>query len=230
VKAVPARRRPSGDDHDFEPAYGLPEALPAGEKILWQGSPDWRGLARRAFHTRKLVVYFAALALLRVVLMADDTTLVERAVAGGWIALLGATAIGLLSLMAWLTARATVYTVTDKRVVMRIGIVLSLSFNIPFSRIVSAGLRLDADGSGDLPLVLDSQDRIAWLHLWPHARPWRLARPEPMLRSVPNAAAVAQRLSDAWSLHTGQSASAETAAPAPQRSDAGPTQPALATG
>ena len=43
--------------------------------------------------------------------------------------------------MAWLSARNTVYTITDRRVVMRIGIVLTLTFNLPFKRIAAAGLQ-----------------------------------------------------------------------------------------
>ena len=46
-------------EHEFEAQYGLPEALPEGEHILWQGAPDWKVLARRVFHTRKVAVYFA---------------------------------------------------------------------------------------------------------------------------------------------------------------------------
>ncbi len=191
-------------EHEFEPVRGLPEALPAGERMLWQGSPDWRTLARRAFHVRKLLVYFAALVLLRVAVVASGpATAVGVLVSALWMVLLGATAIGLMGLLAWLSARATVYTVTDKRVVMRIGIVLTLTFNIPFKRIAAAGLHLDANGTGDLPLTLSGSDRIAWLNLWPHARAWRLARPEPMLRCVPQAAAVARLLAQAWSRSTG---------------------------
>ena len=55
----------TGHEHEFEPQRGLPEALPAGEHLLWQGQPDWRMLARKAFHVRKLVVYFAGLMVLR---------------------------------------------------------------------------------------------------------------------------------------------------------------------
>jgi hypothetical protein len=116
---------------------------------------------------------------------------------------LGAIAVGLMTLMAWLSARAAVYTITDKRVVMRIGIVLTLTFNIPFKRIAAAGLHLDANGTGDLPLTLSGEDRIAWLNLWPHARAWHLAQPQPMLRCVPQAAAVAGLLAQAWSRSTG---------------------------
>lgn len=211
-----------GHEHEFEPVRGLPEALPPGEHVLWQGSPDWRMLARRAFHVRKLVLYFAALVVLRVALMlgGGEATLGQMVVSALWIALLGALAIGLLSLMAWLSARGTAYTVTDKRVVMRIGIVLTLTFNIPFKRIAAAGLKLNADGTGDLPLTLSGSDRIAWLNLWPHARPWKLARPEPMLRCVPQAEEVARILAQAWAESTGRvaglapSASSFGAAPA----------------
>ena len=48
-------------EHEFEAAPGLPERLPAGERILWQGAPDWRALALHAFHVRKLAIYFAAM-------------------------------------------------------------------------------------------------------------------------------------------------------------------------
>jgi hypothetical protein len=183
---------------------GLPELLPSGEQMLWQGSPDWRTLARRAFHVRKLVVYFAALVALRVAVVASGpATAGDLLVSALWMVLLGATAIGLMTLMAWLSARSAVYTITDKRVVMRIGIVLTLTFNIPFKRIEGAGLHLDANGTGDLPLTLTGEDRIAWLHLWPHARAWRLERPEPMLRCVPHAGEVARLLAQAWSRSTG---------------------------
>jgi hypothetical protein len=191
-------------EHEFEPVRGLPEVLPPGEQLLWQGSPDWRMLARRAFHVRKLVVYFAALVALRVAVVASgQATAIDLLVSALWMLLLGATAVGLMTLMAWLSARGTVYSITDKRVVMRIGIVLTLTFNIPFKRIEAAGLHLDANGTGDLPLTLSGEDRIAWLHLWPHARAWRLARPEPMLRCVPQAAVVARVLAQAWSHSTG---------------------------
>jgi hypothetical protein len=80
---------------------------------------------------------------------------------------------------------------------MRIGIVLTVTFNIPFRNIESAGLKVYADGTGDIPLALSADSKIAFVHLWPHARPWRAARPEPMLRDVPDAARVAAIVSQA---------------------------------
>ena len=44
----------------IEPQRGLPELLPADEKLLWQGSPDWRAMAARAFHLRKLAAVLRA--------------------------------------------------------------------------------------------------------------------------------------------------------------------------
>jgi hypothetical protein len=87
--------------------------------------------------------------------------------------------------------------VTSRRVAMKIGIALPIFFNLPFSSIVSASLRSYADGTGEIPLALSADAHIAYLHLWPHARPFRLARPEPALRCVPDAARVAEILSRA---------------------------------
>ena len=50
-------------EYDHEPIRGLPGDLPAGEEILWQGSPDWRTFARSALYTRYIAGYFAILAL-----------------------------------------------------------------------------------------------------------------------------------------------------------------------
>jgi hypothetical protein len=223
------RHGASGHEHEFEPQRGLPEALPTEEALLWQGSPDWRTLARQAFHLHKLTVYFAAMVLLRAVVVLSDTGSIRAAALASLAPLaLAGVALGLVALMAWLSARSTVYTLTDRRVVMRIGIVLTLTFNIPYRRIAMAGLHLDARGVGDLPLSLLPPDHIAYLHLWPHARPWRLSRPEPMLRSVADAAQVAQLLTQAWSQATGLAAEPR-AATLPTRPEQGPRgQPALA--
>jgi hypothetical protein len=127
-----------------------------------------------------------------VFLVSENASLGTMVVSALWMLLLAGSALGMLAFIAWLSARSAIYTVTNRRVVMRIGVVLTLTFNIPFKRIAAAGLHLNADGSGDLPLQLAGDDRIAYLHLWPHARPWRVGQPEPMLRCVPDAAAVAQ--------------------------------------
>ena len=80
-------------------------------------------------------------------------------------------------------------------------VALPVTHNLPFAQLDSAALRAFTDGSGDLPLQLRPGLRIAYLQLWPHARPWRLTRTEPMLRSVPEADAVAAILARALEAH-----------------------------
>ena len=190
-------------EHEFEPEYGLPEPLPAGEHVLWQGSPQWRVMARRLFHVRKLTLYFAIILLARsVTVLSGGGTTAEALTAAAWLLAPVLLALGMVMLMAWMSARTTVYTITDQRVVMRIGIVLSLTFNLPFKSIASASLRRYGGGIGDIPLLLAAKEKIAYVHLWPHARPWRLAKPEPMLCCVSDSEHVAQILVQAWAAAT----------------------------
>jgi hypothetical protein len=202
-----AHRHTLGHEHDFEPQYGLPEALPADEKLLWQGSPLARAVALEVFHVRKLAIYFALLIALRALFLWDDGAgFADIGAALLWPLVLAALCLAGFSFLARRTAETTVYTITSKRVVMRIGIVLNVTYNLPFKRIVAAGMHRHADGHGDIPLALQRGERIAILQLWPHARPWRLRQPEPMLRCVPDVAAVAAVLSAAWSAVNGMAA------------------------
>lgn len=186
------------DDFDFEPIPGLPAVPPPGERLLWQGGPDWRALAVRAFHIRKVAVYFAVLAAWRgVTAHADGLVLAAASRQMLWIALLGVACMAVLTLLAWAYARSTVYTITSRRIVIRSGVALPLTINIPFGQIDSAALRLRADGSGDIPVRIREGSRIAALALWPNWRPWHFTRPEPMLRCVARAADVAGLLSAA---------------------------------
>jgi hypothetical protein len=81
---------------------------------------------------------------------------------------------------------------------MRIGIVLTVSYNLPLRRLAAAHLLRRAHGVGEIALELEANTRIAWLHLWPHARPWCLDHPQPMLRCLAGAEAVARTLLHAW--------------------------------
>jgi hypothetical protein len=176
-------------EYDSEPVRGLPGHLPKGEHIVWQGAPEWRRLARDAFKTRWLASYFAALIVWALV---DGSTTGVAMTLG-----VAATGLGLLHLLAWLVARATVYTVTNRRVVLRFGVALTKCINLPMNAIAGAGLKRNADGSGDVPLQLSGAHRLGYAQFWPHARPWKLGRPEPMLRSIADVDAVAAMLTDA---------------------------------
>jgi hypothetical protein len=184
-------------EHEFEAAPGLPEPLPRGERLLWQGSPDWRQLAIHAFHVRKLAVYFAAMLVVQAIYLWGDpqAALLRPLLLSASMACL---ALGLLTLTAWFSARTTLYSLTDRRVIMRVGIVLTLTFNLPLRQMAGASIKQFGSGAGDIALALKGEDRIAWLNLWPHARPWHLKRPEPSLRCLSDASAVAERLQTAW--------------------------------
>ena len=185
-------------EHDDEAAPGLPAPLPANERLLWRGAPDWRVLAVRSFHLRKLAAYFAVLIAWRAVSsLADGQGLGMAAATTLWTVPLAALALGLVALLSWLVASNTVYTLTDRRMVLRVGVVLTVTFNLPLRRIEAARLHALHGTAGDIALQLNPADRIGYIHLWPHARPWHFARTEPMLRGLPDAPAVAQLLADA---------------------------------
>lgn len=186
------------DDFDFEPIRGLPQALPPGEALLWQGAPDWRSLAVHAFHIRKAAGYFAVLVLWLVgSALWDGRSAAEATAPLLWALPLAGLCCGILAALAWGYHRTTVYSITSRRIVIRQGIALPLSINIPFRTVESADLRTFADDTGNIAMTTSGNDRIAWLALWPSARPWQLARPQPMLRCVPDAVSVASLLSRA---------------------------------
>lgn len=191
----PIAEVPAGPRTDIP--RGLPDALPPGERLLWQGAPDWLSLARRAFHLTGIAVYLGMMTAWYVLSGLVDGAGAQAFVSALPLAGLSIAALGLICLFAWLTARTTVYTLTDRRTVLHIGVALPVTFNLPHARIAGAGLAHHREGTGDIALSLAGEDRIAWLQLWPHARPWRVKQPEPLLRCIPEPERVARLLSDA---------------------------------
>ncbi len=184
-------------EHEFEAAPGLPEALPVGEKILWQGAPDWRQLAVHAFHVRKLTLYFALMIGLQgLVIRHQPADLILASLMTS--TMLALTAVGILTSIAWFASHTCLYTLTNKRLVMRVGIVLTMTFNLPLIRLAGAALKPRGRGCGDIALRIKEPDRIAYLHLWPHARAWQLKNPQPSLRCVAHAGEVSEKIVQAW--------------------------------
>lgn len=201
-----------GHEYEFEPQYGLPERLPSDEFIVWQGSPGVGALASSAFHIKKLVVYFAVLiAACAWPALEDGAGAMAVLLSIKWIAPLALIGLCSVWLLAYMTSRTTVYTLTNKRMVMRLGIVFTVSFNLPLKQVAAADVRMLQDGFGDITLSLKGSDRIAWIHLWPSVRPWKIEKPEPTLRAIPNVQEVSGKLRDAWSHNTGMAANATSA-------------------
>ena len=172
-------------EHDFEPIRGLPGDLPEGEHILWQGAPRWITLAQQAFHVRAVAAYFAGMFALRAVaaVIAGQSLLtVGRSIL--LVSPVAVLTVAVLAALGWLYSRTTVYTITNKRVVIRFGVALPKAFNIPYPIIESAAVKTFGGSKGDLALTLKAPNKIAFAHLWPNARPWRLASPEPTLRAL----------------------------------------------
>lgn len=190
------------NEYEIEPVKGLPEELPAGERMTWQGSPDWWSMARRTFRIQQFGLYFAVLIGAHQVFHYSG----GGDVGGGMISLawqtgLGLVTLGILSGLAWLYSRSTVYTMTSKRVVLRFGVAIPMMINLPFDRMHSADLRAFSDGSGDIALRLEDGERISYWALWPHARPWNMSPVVPMLRNVPDARRVAGELAAGVAAH-----------------------------
>jgi hypothetical protein len=201
----------SSHEHEHEPVPGLPEELPAGERMLWQGAPSWRALARRALHVRKVAAYFVLLAGWHVVeVMSDGTGLIEAVRGATWLVVLGAAAIGVLMALAWALARSTLYTVTSRRVVMRFGVALPMSVNLPLKLVEAVDLRRHDDGTADLPLTLQPGSRVGYLLTWPHVQPWHLFRVRPMLRGLADGEVAAKAIMTALGVQEAVPAAATT--------------------
>ncbi|MEM9060341.1 MAG: photosynthetic complex putative assembly protein PuhB [Pseudomonadota bacterium] len=182
--------------------YGLPERLPEDERILWQGRPNSWALARESLFIDWIAGYTLVIALWRAGSLMDLMPVWAALGAAVPILLAGALAIAILWLIAYAQARSAVYTITNKRVVMQIGAALTLTLNLPFREIASAGLSLRRDGKGTIAFETSGSSRISYLVCWPHARPWRWNPTQPAFRCIKDAEAVAELLAGAVQTHS----------------------------
>jgi len=193
---------PHGSDSEFEPIPGLPEELPEGERVIWQGRPEWRALARNVFKLKWLAIYFAVFAAARTVMAVVDGEGVAGAVEVTKVVVLSALGLGILAGMAVLQARSSVYTITNRRVVMRVGVALPVAWNLPFKRLASADMTERREGDGDIVLTLGGEGRIGWVFLWPHVKPMTFSPARPAFRAVAEPrriAGILQRAVKEWS-------------------------------
>lgn len=186
------------DDFDMETPTGVPDQMPAGERIMWQGSPRWSSLVRHAFHADKVALYFAAWIAMRWVSGWHDGVTSGELMASS-LALLTACALALaiVGLLAWQATRTTTYTLTTRRVFIRSGMAIPMTLTIPLSRVAGAHVAVRRDGTGDIAFAPDASARLGYLKMWPHVRPWHVMNPEPALRSVAGARQVAELVSEA---------------------------------
>ena len=185
------------DNFEIEPIRGLPEKPPEGEEILWQGRPDWKRLAVESLLLKWVAGYFVFLAVWRFLSVVDLLPLGHAIGASVPFLMLGLVTCGLLALTAYVQARATVYTLTSARVVMRIGAALTVNLNLPYKQIGNAMLDLRKGGTGTIALETMGDTKLSYLTCWPHIRPWYIKHTQPALRCIPDAERVARLLAEA---------------------------------
>lgn len=189
--------QPPAFDPEAQYIRGIPYPLPKGERILWQGGPEYFALARHVFKVPVFVLYFSVL----VVVQGWYVTVTRDSQAAAQV-LLPLTVAGMgtclyMLMFAWLTARNSWYAVTTRRVVLKVGVALTVTVNVPLRVIASAGVRRFSDGSGELAFPLAPEERLSLFQLWPHWRPWNINRPVPQMRGLRQLDAVAEALKQA---------------------------------
>ncbi len=181
-----------------ERAAGLTQPLPAGEQLLWQAKPDRASFTATVFRLRLICVWlgFAAVIVFGLALragrpagqaIAEVTLLIPFALAG-W---------SLLSLIGRASAGATTYTLTDRRLILHIGVAYEMTISVPLSAVTNAALRRTHRGCGDIALSVRDSGGAGYVALWPHVRAGHFMNPQPMLRSVPDVDEVCQTIADA---------------------------------
>ncbi len=200
-----------------------PAHLPAGETVLWRGKPDWRHLAVDAFGAPWVAFYFVGIGVWHLATTLHDGGTRAQALADFSVVLLPMVlALSLVSVLAWLSARASVFTVTDRRIVMVYGVALPALINLPLDTIEATRLRRGFAGRGDLAFTLPRTGRLSFHQLWPYARPWHLFPAAPMMRAVPRIEEVRVIVADALrmaaereALRPGRTSEPAVSAPAP---------------
>ena len=187
----------SQDDFAFEPIRGLPERPPEGEVILWQGQPNWLRLSVDSLNVWWVLGYFIFLFVWRFISVSDLMPIYQAVLVSLPFLALGLIVTLLLMLVGFIQANATVYTITNKRVVMRIGAALTVTLNLPFTEIENAAIASSSKNFGSIVIDTKQDSKFSFLVLWPHARAWHFKKPQPSLKCIPNAAEVAEILSNA---------------------------------
>lgn len=216
----------SHDDFEHEDLPGIPGKMPEGERLLWQGSPRWWALGRRTLFIVPITAYFLVLTCWEGIAAYQAQGQWRAGLhAAGVELLVGSLAIGVLCLLAWASARASVYSITNRRVVIRHGIALPMGLNLPLPQIESVAISHHADGTGELALTLPTTVRLSYGVNWPHVRSWQIRRPQPTLRAIQNVDQVAALLLQALA-----SAGGAPAAPLAPAAVTGSSAPAAGAG
>ena len=170
-----------------------------GERVLWEGRPDWRAVARDVVRVGWLAAYFGVVMIWNAASnRLDGLGPVETLRAGVPVFVAAVVMLAGCVGFAYAIARTTRYTLTTERCILRYGVALTATLSLPLRRMAAVSVAAREGGAGDILLKLKpGASRVRYLKIWPHARPWRFKVAEPMLRGVPDAITVAALLSHA---------------------------------
>ena len=178
----------------------LAESLPEDEMLIWQGRPEAKAIAIRAMYLWYVVAYLLGLALLRTgYLVMGDAPVSEWSALLAWQLLASLFVVGIILGLAAVYGKSTIYTLTNRRVILRTGAAVPIHVNFPLEQIASADLKVFSDGTGDIALKLENSDKLYWLLLWPNVRSWWVRPLQPLLRGLRDFELAASSLASAAS-------------------------------
>jgi hypothetical protein len=201
-------------EYEDEPVEGLPDYLPEGEAIVWQGRPTVRAMARRVFFIPHLALYFGLLIVGHMIYRLMEG--VSAAQVMGTVVWQASLAGVVLVLLAWLAksyAASVIYTLTSERLVIRSGVALPMMVNIPIEQITAADMRTHRDGTGDILLTPVADRKLHWILLWPNVSAWYSRPIRPLLRGVSEPQRVADAFTAVASKHYQVTAGEQVAVP-----------------
>jgi hypothetical protein len=172
-------------EYEGEPIEGLPEVLPEGESLIWQGRPTVGAMLKRVFFVPQLAAYFGLLIGGHTIYRLTESVPVAQVLGTlVWQSGLAATVLLLLIWLARAYAKSILYTLTTSRLVIRSGVALPMMVNIPIEQIISADLRVHRDGTGDIVLSASADRQLYWVLLWPNVSAWYSRPVRPCLRGL----------------------------------------------
>ena len=163
----------------------LAENLPADEVLIWQGRPEANAIAIRAMYLWYVVAYLLGLVVLRTgYLVMGDAPISEWSALLAWQSLASLFIVGVILGLSALYGKTTIYSLTNRRLILRTGAAVPIHVNFPLEQIASADLKVFSDGTGDIALKLENSDKLYWLLLWPNVRSWWVRPLQPLLRGL----------------------------------------------
>ena len=157
-------------------------AIPSDEKVLWNGRPNWKGLAYQSFGLKYLILYFIGGAFFALSKM-DRVFSLDVFLIFFYPYFLSGVLAGLLfSAIAYFQAINTSYVITEKRVVIRSGAALIFLLNAPFKKISSIDKQQLRNHLVNISFTTISRKRIPYLSCWPSVKPWSILNPKPAFR------------------------------------------------